>query len=38
VVIPPRWGARLQRGLDPVPPRVWSAAEFADVIGRTDVP
>jgi hypothetical protein len=38
VVIPARWGARLQRGLDPVPPRLWTPAEFADVIGRTDVP
>ena len=26
------------RGLDPVPPRVWSQAEFNAVIARTDVP
>lgn len=26
------------RALDPVPPRVWSQAEFAAVIARTDVP
>jgi hypothetical protein len=37
VSIPLRWGARLVAGLDPVAPRVWSAAEFADVIARTNV-
>jgi hypothetical protein len=37
VTIPARWGARLEAGLNPVPPRVWSAAEFADVIARTNV-
>ena len=29
--------ARMEAGRDPVPPRVWSAAEFAAVIARTDV-
>lgn len=38
VVIPPRWGARLEAGRDPVPPRVWSRAEFDAVIARTEVP
>jgi hypothetical protein len=37
VTIPSRWGAHLEAGLDPVPARLWSAAEFADVIARTDV-
>jgi hypothetical protein len=37
VTIPARWGARLEAGRDPVPPRVWSAAEFDDVTARTDV-
>lgn len=36
--IPARWGARLEAGHDPVPPRVWSPAEFDAVIARTDVP
>ena len=36
--IPARWGARLEAGRDPVPPRLWSPAEFAAVIARTDVP
>jgi hypothetical protein len=35
--IPARWGARLEAGRDPVPPRLWSPAEFAAVIARTDV-
>jgi hypothetical protein len=38
VLIPARWGGRLEAGRDPVPPRVWSQAEFDAVIGRTDVP
>jgi hypothetical protein len=38
VTIPSRWGARLEAGLDPVPARVWSSDEFADVIARTEVP
>ena len=37
VTIPARWGARLEAGRDPVSPRVWSTAEFDDVIARTDV-
>ena len=36
--IPARWGARLEAGRDPVPPRLWSQAEFAAVIARTNVP
>jgi hypothetical protein len=36
--IPARWGARLQAGHDPVPARIWSPAEFADVTKRTEVP
>ncbi len=36
--IPARWGARLEAGHDPVPPRVWSQAEFDAVIARTNVP
>lgn len=38
VTIPARWGARLEQGRDPVPPRVWSKAEFADVTARTNLP
>jgi hypothetical protein len=37
-VIPARWGARLEAGRDPVPARLWSAAEFANVIARTSLP
>src|SRR5713226_8299123 len=37
VTIPPRWGARMESGRDPVPPRVWSQAEFDAVTARTDV-
>ena len=37
VTIPSRWGAHLEAGLDPVPARLWSSDEFADVIARTDV-
>jgi hypothetical protein len=37
VAIPARWGARLEAGRDPVPARVWTAAEFAAVIARTAV-
>jgi len=36
-LIPARWGARMEVGRDPVPPRVWSPAEFAAFIARTDV-
>ena len=38
VLIPARWGGRLEAGRDPVPPRVWSQAEFDAFIIRTDVP
>jgi len=37
VTIPARWGARMETGRDPVPPRVWTQAEFDAVIARTDV-
>jgi hypothetical protein len=37
VVIPARWGARVEGGRDPVPPRVWARAEFDAVIARTDL-
>ncbi len=37
VTIPAHWGARLEAGRDPVPPRRWEDAEFADVIGRTNL-
>ncbi|HJU18576.1 MAG TPA: FecR domain-containing protein [Stellaceae bacterium] len=37
VTIPARWGGRLEAGRDPVPPRLWSPAEFDDVIARTNV-
>ncbi len=37
VTIPARWGGRLEGGRDPVPPRVWSQAEFDAVIGRTNL-
>ena len=37
VTIPPRWGARLEAGHDPVSPRVWSQAEFDEVTARTDL-
>jgi hypothetical protein len=36
-LIPARWGARMEAGRDPVPPRVWSPAEFSAFIARTDV-
>jgi hypothetical protein len=36
VDIPARWGARVEPGRDPVPARVWSQAEFDNVIGRTN--
>jgi hypothetical protein len=37
IVIPARWGARVEAGRDPVPARVWTDAEFADFIGRTEL-
>jgi hypothetical protein len=36
--VPARWGARLEAGRDPVPPRVWAPQEFQAVINRTQVP
>jgi len=38
VVIPAGWGARLEYGRDPVPPRRWNPSEFTAVINRTNVP
>jgi len=38
VDIPARWGARVEAGKDPVPPRRWDKSEFQDVIDRTDLP
>jgi hypothetical protein len=38
VRIPARWGSRIEAGKDPVPARVWTAAEFDADIARTDVP
>ncbi len=38
VRIPARWGARVEAGRDPVPPRVWASSEFDAMIARTDVP
>jgi len=35
--IPARWGARVEAGRAPVPPRVWTHAEFESVIDRTNV-
>jgi hypothetical protein len=32
VTIPARWAAHLEAKLDPVPARLWSTAEFADVM------
>jgi hypothetical protein len=37
IVIPARWGARVEAGRDPVPARVWTEAEFADFIDRTNL-
>jgi hypothetical protein len=37
IVIPARWGARVEAGRDPVPARVWTEAEFADFIARTNL-
>ena len=38
VDIPANWGARVEAGKDPVPPRKWDKSEFQDVIDRTDLP
>jgi hypothetical protein len=35
--IPARWGARVETGRDPVPARVWTEAEFADFLSRTNL-
>jgi hypothetical protein len=37
VDIPARWGGRIEAGRAPVPPRVWTHAEFDSVIDRTNV-
>jgi len=37
IVIPARWGARVEAGRDPVPARVWTRAEFDDFIARTNL-
>jgi hypothetical protein len=37
IVIPARWGARVEAGRDPVPARVWTGAEFDDFIARTNL-
>jgi hypothetical protein len=37
IVIPARWGARVEAGRDPVPARVWTEAEFADFMQRTNL-
>jgi hypothetical protein len=37
IVIPARWGARVEAGRDPVPARVWTAAEFDDFLRRTNL-
>jgi hypothetical protein len=37
IIVPARWGARVEAGRDPVPARVWTEAEFADFIGRTNL-
>lgn len=36
VAIPTRWGGRLEAGRDPIPPRIWAQAEFADFVSRTE--
>jgi hypothetical protein len=38
ITVPERWGARLEAGRNPVPPRVWTQAEFNAVIARTELP
>jgi hypothetical protein len=37
IVIPGHWGARVEAGRDPVPARVWTEAEFANFIRRTNL-
>ena len=38
IVVPARWGARVEAARDPVPARVWTRAEFDDFISRTNLP
>lgn len=37
VSVPARWGARVEAGRAPVPPRVWTQAEFDNVVARTSL-
>jgi hypothetical protein len=37
IVIPGHWGARVEAGMDPVPARIWTGAEFEDFIRRTSL-
>jgi hypothetical protein len=37
IVVPARWGARVEAGRDPVPARVWSREEFDAFISRTNL-
>jgi hypothetical protein len=37
VIVPARWGARVEAGRDPVPGRVWSRGEFDAFISRTNL-
>ena len=37
VIVPARWGARVEAGRDPVPGRVWSREEFDAFISRTNL-
>jgi hypothetical protein len=37
IVVPARWGARVEADRDPVPARVWTEAEFADFVQRTSL-
>jgi hypothetical protein len=37
IVIPARWGARVEAGRDPVPARAWTGAEFDNFIRRTSL-
>ncbi len=38
VAIPSRYGARVEAGQDPVPPRPWQDEEFDEYIHKTDLP
>jgi hypothetical protein len=37
IVVPARWGARVEAGRDPVPARVWGREEFDAFISRTNL-